>query len=230
MFKLNFELTPEQAVSFLRSKGVKVTENWLDLFRSEHDFSFTVAKEQRLLVLQYILDNLTRGLEEGLEFEEFKDNLEASISEQWSRRRLQNIFRTNILSSYQAQHYKSLSEVKDDRPYWQYIAIRDARVRLEHLKWNGITLPADSEWWKTHFPPNGFQCRCSVRSLSETELNRDKIKLSKEPKIEYETITLPDGRVERIVKGIDRGFDYIPGQKKYEIDKDKFDKRIGDLL
>jgi hypothetical protein len=36
----------------------------------------------------------------------------------------------------------------------------------------GTVLPVDDPFWDTHYPPIGFNCRCGVRSLSESELER----------------------------------------------------------
>lgn len=32
--------------------------------------------------------------------------------------------------------------------------------RLQHKAWDGLTLPADHPFWQTHYPPNGWRCRC----------------------------------------------------------------------
>ncbi len=41
-----------------------------------------------------------------------------------------------------------------------YQTAGDSRVRPEHAAWDNITRPADDDWWNTHYPPNGWLCRC----------------------------------------------------------------------
>ncbi|MEG0010399.1 MAG: phage minor head protein [Aeromonas sp.] len=38
-----------------------------------------------------------------------------------------------------------------------------------HLKWDGVLLPVDDPWWRTHFPPNSNGCTCGVRQISKHE-------------------------------------------------------------
>jgi hypothetical protein len=42
----------------------------------------------------------------------------------------------------------------------EYQTVGDERVRAEHRAWDSITRPADDAWWQTHYPPNGWLCRC----------------------------------------------------------------------
>lgn len=46
--------------------------------------------------------------------------------------------------------------------YLQYRTARDGHVRPDHAAMDGITLPADDPFWDTNFPPNGWNCRCTV--------------------------------------------------------------------
>lgn len=46
--------------------------------------------------------------------------------------------------------------------YLEYSAVMDQRTRVEHSAMQGITLPVDHPFWDTHYPPNGWNCRCSV--------------------------------------------------------------------
>jgi SPP1 gp7 family putative phage head morphogenesis protein len=48
----------------------------------------------------------------------------------------------------------------------EYQTVGDDRVRPEHAAWNGITRPADDAWWSTHYPPNGWLCRCTTTVAS----------------------------------------------------------------
>jgi uncharacterized protein with gpF-like domain len=45
--------------------------------------------------------------------------------------------------------------------------VGDARVRECHKKLDGVTLPADHEFWKEFYPLNGWRCRCSVKVVED---------------------------------------------------------------
>ena len=36
----------------------------------------------------------------------------------------------------------------------------------------GTLLPVDDPWWQTHYPPNGWGCKCWVRQVSRREAER----------------------------------------------------------
>jgi hypothetical protein len=44
----------------------------------------------------------------------------------------------------------------------RYNTVGDARVRDTHRAMHNITLPIGHSFWATHYPPNGFKCRCDV--------------------------------------------------------------------
>lgn len=44
----------------------------------------------------------------------------------------------------------------------RYSTVGDARVRDAHRALNGVTLPMSHVFWKTHYTPNGWKCRCDV--------------------------------------------------------------------
>jgi len=71
-------------------------------------------------------------------------------------------------------------ELKDSRSYWQYEAVMDGRTRPAHAAMNGKVLPADSPFWKRNFPPNGFNCRCTVVSVSKSEIVRDGLEVEED--------------------------------------------------
>ncbi len=73
------------------------------------------------------------------------------------------------------------------------------------MSWNGLTLPADDPWWNTHYPPNGWGCQCYVVGVSRAAGERLGGRFEPAPDDGVE----PDGRP----KGIDKGWDYMPGRK-----------------
>jgi hypothetical protein len=58
---------------------------------------------------------------------------------------------------------------KDIYPYLRYVTAGDERVRETHRQLEGTTLPVDSPFWQQYYPPNGWNCRCTVKKLMEAE-------------------------------------------------------------
>ena len=77
-------------------------------------------------------------------------------------------------SAYMAARWKEFERDGEDY-YLQYRTAGDARVRRTHQKLHGITLPIASKFWDKYFPPNGWNCRCTV-----VQVRKDKYPLSDE--------------------------------------------------
>ncbi len=63
-----------------------------------------------------------------------------------------------------------------DRYNLQYRTANDGRVRPEHAALNRVTLPVSDPFWETYYPPNGWNCRCTVvqvRKGKYPETNHD---------------------------------------------------------
>lgn len=81
----------------------------------------------------------------------------------------ETFFRTTTLACYNAGRWRRFVAVKDSRPYLMYDAINDNLIRQNHLAIDGLIRHVDDIFWKTHFPPNGINCRCSIISLTEEQ-------------------------------------------------------------
>lgn len=53
----------------------------------------------------------------------------------------------------------------DEEIYLQYRTAHDGKVRPEHAELHGITLPMSDRFWEEYYPPNGWNCRCSVEKV-----------------------------------------------------------------
>jgi hypothetical protein len=98
-------------------------------------------------------------------------------------------------------------------PYWQYVHSGSRHPRQQHLAWNGKILRADDPWWRTHFPPNGWNCRCRIRPVSGRDMQRmGRTGADPSPPVVTRPWTNPStNQVEHVPVGIDPGFDYNPG-------------------
>ena len=109
-----------------------------------------------------------------------------------------------------------MKDIADDMPYWRYRHSNLSNVpREQHLEWNGMVLRHDDPWWNTHYPPNGWGCKCWVEALSESDMRRYSLKKDKAPPLNRHNITIrrKGGSVTvGTPKGIDPGFAYAPGR------------------
>ena len=85
--------------------------------------------------------------------------------------RLKNIFYTNARTAYaqseaRAGYKLPLSE------YIRYVAILDNRTRAEHRALHGKIAHRKDKFWERNYPPNGWNCRCSVEFISKDEMQQ----------------------------------------------------------
>jgi SPP1 gp7 family putative phage head morphogenesis protein len=71
-----------------------------------------------------------------------------------------------IIASQAASKWVDIRKTKQALPYLQYDTAGDDKVRPEHAAMDGITLPVDDPFWKSFYPPNGWNCRCTVRKVA----------------------------------------------------------------
>lgn len=93
-------------------------------------------------------------------FNQFLNDVQ-TINKSYNARYLKVEYEFAKSSAYMAARWKEFE--KDGEDYWlQYRTAGDARVRRTHQKLHGITLPITSKFWDKYFPPNGWNCRCTV--------------------------------------------------------------------
>lgn len=239
-------LPPAEAVEYLRSKGYDISFDWEDVYAEEHARAFTVAKMTSIDLLQTVHDHVTRAVEEGRSLRDFTRDLRPILEAAgwWGRRdmtdpqtgeirevqlgsprRLAVIYDTNLRTSYSAGRWQRAQRASTRLPYLLYRTMRDARVRPLHRIWDGTALPQSDPWWETHYPPNGWRCRCIAYPISERDLNRLETAFQqsegrrgvevkrRQPALQTRTWTNPrTGEIREIPLGIDPGFDYNPGK------------------
>lgn len=178
-----FGLAPEKAIEYLEAKGYAITWDWHEMRDEAHARAFTVAKVMEVDILEDIRAEVQKGLDDGITFAEFKRNLTPRLQAKgwWGEIvneatgevaevgpwRLRTIFDTNVQTAYMTGHYRQAMENTADRPWWMYVAVMDKRTRPAHSALNGLVFRYDDPFWDSHFPPNGFRCRCSVRFLDD---------------------------------------------------------------
>jgi SPP1 gp7 family putative phage head morphogenesis protein len=250
-------LPPEQAIEYFKAKGFAYSWNWQDLWQSAQAQAFTVAKAMRLDVLQTIRDELQLALDEGRTFAEFKKNLEPKLKEMgwWGKHeivdadgvvssvqlgspyRLKTIYRTNLQTSMMAGRYREMMESMDVAPYGQYVSVLDGKTRPAHRALHGLVFRLDDPFWNTHWPPNGWGCRCRVRQLTQRDVDRKGLTVSTgDGKLSDETV-LSGGKDVTVTvfsqgnlrMAPDAGWNYNPGAVGWKPDPARYDKDIAAL-
>ena len=74
-----------------------------------------------------------------------------------------------VASSQMASLWADVEADKDALAFLVYDAVQDRRTRAEHAALDGVTLPVDSPFWNFYYPPNGWNCRCTVRRTATPE-------------------------------------------------------------
>jgi hypothetical protein len=192
-----------------------------------------------------------QAVEKGQSFETFKKNLKPTLQQKgwWGRkemvdeltgktvnaqlgsdRRLKTIYSVNMRSAYQKGQYDRAME-SDLHPYLMYRTGPSVKHRKEHESWDGLVLPKTDPWWDSHFPPNGWGCKCYTRAVTESQLKKYEaegipvpqradgtgggtLKIKTEaPPVKYKTyFNERKGTVEQVPEGVDPAFNWNQGK------------------
>lgn len=248
-------LPPEKAIEYFEAKGYAIGFKWQDVWAEAHAKAFTVAGITKLDVLQDIRGELDALLKNGGTLQDFKNNLIPTLKQKgwWGKgqiveqdsgevlgkrlnpRRLETIFRTNMQTTYSAGRYQEQLASAESRPWWEYVAVLDNRTRPRHRALAGQIFRYDDPFWRSFYPPNGWNCRCRVRTRSARDIERKSLATSSSEGRLGETEQLIDrkGTTRRVpsyttpsgdVFTADAGFGYNPGRAAYQPELDRYDK------
>jgi hypothetical protein len=217
--KFNRPFQPQ--VDFFQQKLNLPSEHYDDIIQSAHDRAFIVAGATKADLLADLREAVDKAIVEGKSIGWFRKEFDAIVQkhgwEGWTGSdtkagrdwRTRIIYNTNLSASYAAGRWQQLNdpELLKVMPYWKYVHNDTVRhPRPLHKAWSGLVLRHDDSWWQTHFPPNGWGCRCRVTAVTAREFKGD--------------IT-PDGGTwvkkdrwgnsHEVPAGIDYGWDYAPG-------------------
>lgn len=207
------------AIDYLKGKIPEGTMRWDDLAGPVHAKVFAIAGATKTDLVSDIQKSLVNALEKGQTITAFRKDFDAAVQKYgWTYKgkrgwRTAVIFNNNMRSAHMAGRWEQLLANKANRPYLQYRTAGDSRVRPQHRAWNGLIYRIDDSFWQTHYPPNGWGCRCTVRAYSDGDLTALGAKVS--PKFELKTrpVVSQDGEIkDQVPTGIDPGWDHNVGQ------------------
>ena len=177
------DMTFEEAVKYFKERVPVSASVFYRIAEKYRGLAFTVGGYTKAQILKRFYDEILAALEDGNTLSEFRSRMNEFLTsegyEGLDPLQADLIFRTNIQTAYNVGHYEQMTDpgVMKLRPYWQYDAVNDAHTRPSHLAMDGRVFPADSAVWDSWFPPNGFRCRCTVKTLSKRQVEARGLKV-----------------------------------------------------
>lgn len=184
-----------KAVDFIRAKAAVRPEDFGRLPREIRIRAFTTAASEDLGTLRRILDAL-EDLPAGADWKQARREVAGLLADpahggagprEKARARL--IVNVAGRQAYAAARWREMQAQADVFPYLRYVADGDERTRPSHMALNGTVARIDDPFWRTHYPPWDFGCRCTAVPLTEAEAQEagiaDPEKLPQQPAENY---------------------------------------------
>jgi hypothetical protein len=232
-----FKTAPAGVTRYFNAKQSVPTFDWRDIAPEEHAFSWTVAKSTGHDVLDDIRSAMADAIENRVPEREFIARLTPILQEKgwWGKqiavdpadgvakpvhlgspRRLRTIYWSNVRTAHAAGEWERTERNKAFLPFLVYTLSVAERRRPEHEGWAGTILPVDDSWWDTHYPPNGWGCKCGVRQISRGEARRLGWSEDQEtpPRTTEPWLNKRTGETVMVPKGIDPGWANNPGKAR----------------
>ncbi len=230
---------PLEAIAFFRAKGIVFGFAWQDVWQAEHAIAFTVAKAMSRDVLETIRAAVDKAIADGETLDTFRKELRPRLEALgwWGRkpmldpltgerktvqlgspRRLRTIFAVNMRTAYQAGRWERIVKQKVAFPYLRYTSVLDGRERPQHHAWHGTVKPVDDPWWDSHYPPCGWNCRCTATAFSRRMLDKRGYAVTEVPPA-FEARPWTNkrtGEVTTVEEGIDPGWSYNVGKARMD--------------
>lgn len=209
-----------EQVAFFRGKlgNLVPTAKWDELWKAQHDRAFMVAGAAKADLLADLAGAVDKAIAEGETLEQFRKRFRQIVTDRgwhgWTGEgtkageawRTRVIYETNLITSYSAGRLEQLRA--GGYRYWMYKHSDSRNPRPHHRALDGVVLPADDPFWQTHYPPNGWGCRCRAVGVdgprSAQRLGGD---FNKPLPRGWNTIDPKTGEP----VGIDKGWGYMPG-------------------
>lgn len=174
-FQLGKDAPPfQEAVDAFLAKRIMTKEAFNALAAAMKVKAFTAAYVYAADQLQAVYDGVRLAIEKGSTLADFKEEAGEILTRPWHR---ETVFRTNVLAAYGKGHFDRAQELRELRPYARYSAVMDGRTRPSHAALHGRIYPLEHPFWKTYWPPWGYNCRCGVTTISQLEVAEQKLRV-----------------------------------------------------
>jgi SPP1 gp7 family putative phage head morphogenesis protein len=168
----------DEALDFFRDKVSLSPEEYAVLSDLARQKAFSIAAGATEQIISAIRSLLEEALSEGVTVKEFQARAAEVVAKAGVAARSpwywETVYRTNLQTSYQAGRWKQITDpyVRARRPYLRYVSALVPTTRPSHREKHGLIYPVDHPFWDRWMPPNGFNCLCTVVTVSESLLQR----------------------------------------------------------
>jgi SPP1 gp7 family putative phage head morphogenesis protein len=130
--------------------------------------AFTVSGLGDVALIERVRDEIGTALQAGSTAGDFQTAVDELTSktgvEGLTDFQMTTVFQTNVQRAYANGHFEQMKDpaVTAALPYWKYMTAGDSRVRPNHAALDGFVAHNADPIWGRIYPPNGFNCRCTV--------------------------------------------------------------------
>jgi SPP1 gp7 family putative phage head morphogenesis protein len=164
-----------EAIDALRRRLALGSEEWRALESAEGATATRAADEVLKAVTRDLLEAVLQAVEDGTTFEAFRADYDRIVTTHgWRSPRgagwhAQLVYRMQTSLAFAAGRREQAERLEAARPgttFGRLVTVGDHRVRHAHAQTHGIIRPIGDAYWQTHWPPNGFNCRCYVQVVT----------------------------------------------------------------
>lgn len=175
----------DSALELLKRKDVipakifKAAVNWVK------SITFSVQRLEDLNAIRLIKESIKSSIDSGVVFRDWENMVLPDIfrkagylkGPELTPSHLETVFRTNQASVYNSARFENFIRDRNIAAM-EYRAVLDDRTRPEHEGLDGFIAPKDAPIWGSIYPPNGYNCRCTVVPVTIAGIKSGRQKIS----------------------------------------------------
>jgi hypothetical protein len=201
----------EIAAKRLAERNIMTRQQWEAVDKYAQERAFFITAPISTDTIDRIRNVLVYDVDEGTSRKGFEKAVsEALDGSPIGRAHLENVYRTNLQAAFRDGRETLASNpiVAAAFPYQAYDAIRDTRVRHDHLEMESLGLDGtnvfrrDDPVWDYFTPPWDYNCRCGVNLLTIDAAARAGVREAKEWLRTGKPPIAPEYRISEVLKQV----------------------------
>ncbi len=178
-----------EALEFLRRQLAIGADEWLRILAEEGATSSAIADDVVRSLTQDLAKAVLQRMEEGGTLDDFRRDYHQAVEERgwsykgnegWHSRLIWRLHTGNAFAAGRWEQAQRLEAANPGTIFARLVTAGDHRVRPTHEEMDGIIRPIGDAYWTTHWPPNGFNCRCHAQILTRRQLDRHKLNVTRD--------------------------------------------------